>query len=87
MTEQEIIARMDELGALAETRMNQAPHNPHLQYAGILWMTQEEATEFLELRLMLPSQGQQRKEAKLRIKEKIEKRKAKKMLDNIHTPV
>lgn len=85
MTEQEIITRMDELGSLAESRMNQAPHNPHLQYAGILWMTQEEATEFLELRLMLPSAGQQREEAKLRIKEKIEKRKAKKMLDE-HAP-
>jgi hypothetical protein len=83
MTEQEIIARMNELGALAESRMNQAPHNPHLQYAGILWMTQEEATEFLELRLMLPSAGQQREEAKLRIKHKIEKRKAKKMLDDL----
>lgn len=85
MTQQEIIARMDELGALAEARMNQAPHNPHLQYAGILWMTQEEATEFLELRLMLPSAGQQREEAKLRIKEKIEKRKVKKMLDDLPT--
>lgn len=81
MTQQEIIARMDELGALAE-RMNQAPHNPHLQYAGILWMTQEEATEFLSLRLMLPSQGKQREEAKLRIKEKIEKRKSKNELDS-----
>lgn len=83
MTEQEIITRMDELGAIAESRMNQAPHNPYLQYAGILWMTQEEATEFLELRLMLPSQGQQREEAKLRIKEKIDKRKAKKVLDSV----
>lgn len=83
MTEQEIITRMNGLGALAESRMNQAPHNPHLQYAGILWMTQEEASEFLELRLMLPSQGQQREEAKLRIREKIEKRKPKKMLDSM----
>ena len=83
MTEQEIIARMNELGALAESRMNQAPHNPHLQYAGILWMTQEEATEFLELCLMLPSAGQQREAARLRIREKIEKRKAKKMLDGL----
>lgn len=87
MTEHEIITRMDELGALAEARMNQAPHNPHLQYAGILWMTQEEATEFLSLRLMLPSQGQQREEVKLRIKEKIEKRKVKKMLDFASTPL
>ena len=84
MTQQEIIARMDELGALAEARMNQAPHNPHLQYAGILWMAEEEASEFLELRLMLPSAGQQREEAKLRIKHKIEKRKAKKMLDDLY---
>lgn len=82
MTQQEIIARMDELGALAEARMNQAPHNPHLQYAAILWMAQEEATEFLSLRLMLPSQGQLREEAKLRIKEKIEKRKSKNELDS-----
>ena len=83
MTQQEIIARMDELGALAESRMNQAPHNPHLQYAGILWMNQEEASEFLSLRLMLPSHHQQREEAKLRIKEKIEKRKVKKVLDSL----
>lgn len=83
MTQQEIIARMDELGALAEARMNQAPHNPHLQYAGILWMTQEEATELLSLRLMLPSQGHQREEAKRRIKEKIEKRKARKVVDRM----
>ena len=82
MTEQEIIARMDELGALAESRINQAPHNPHLQYAGILWMTQEEVSEMLELRLMLPSAGQRREEAKLRIKEKIQKRKSKRALDS-----
>ena len=73
---------MNGLGAIAEQRMDQAPHNPHLVYAGILWMSQEEATELLELRLMLPSAGEQREAAKLRIKEKIAKRKAKKMLDS-----
>lgn len=82
MTEQEIIVRMDELGAIAESRMNQAPHNPHLQYAGILWMTQQEATEMLELRLKLPTAGQQREEAKLRIAQKIAKRKANTSLDS-----
>lgn len=81
MTQQEIIARMDELGVIAEARMNQTPHNPHLQYAGILWMTQEEASEMLELRLKLPSAGQQREEAKARIAQKIAKREAIKSLD------
>lgn len=73
---------MDELGIITEARMNQAPHNPHLQYAGILWMTQEEASEMLELRLKLPTAGQQREEAKARIAHKIAKRKANKSLDS-----
>lgn len=81
MTEQEIINRMNELSKLAKERMNTAPHNPHLVYAEVMWMTQEEATELLELRLMLPSAGRQRLEAKARITEKIAKRKSKKTVD------
>ena len=83
MTEQEIINRIDELGKAAQARMNTAPCNPHLVYAEVMWMTQEEATELLELRLMLPSAGQHRLEAKQRIAEKIAKRKAKKSLDRV----
>ncbi|MNY51596.1 hypothetical protein D3C86_1872010 [compost metagenome] len=61
--------------------MNAAPHNPHLVYAEVMWMTQEEAAELLELRLMLPSAGEQREAAKQRITEKISKRKSKKDVD------
>lgn len=82
MSEEEILLRMNELGVVAEARMNQAPHNPYLQYAGILWMTQEEASEMLELRLKLPTAGQQLEEAKVRIAQKIAKRKADKNLDS-----
>lgn len=81
MTEQEIINRINELSKPARERMNAAPHNPHLVYAEVMWMTQEEATELLELRLMLPSAGEQREAAKLRIAHKIAKRKSKKAVD------
>ncbi len=42
----------------------------------------EEASEMLELRLKLPTAGQQREEAKARIAQKIAKRKAKTSLDS-----
>lgn len=81
MTEQEIINRINELSKPAQERMNNAHYDPHLVYAEIMWMTQEEATELLELRLRLPSAGEQRLEAKARIAEKISKRKSKKAVD------
>lgn len=81
MTKDEIIFKMSQIGQRASERMQDAPHNPHLQYAEILWMTQKEASEFMQLRLMLPPQGQEREEAKARLAEKIKQRKDKKMLD------
>lgn len=84
MTKDEIIFKMNQIGQRASKCIQDAPHNPHLQYAEILWMTQEEASEFMQLRLMLPTQGQERQEAKARIAQKIRERKDKKMLDTVN---
>ena len=67
MDRQQIVNRMDEIGAAAKVRMDAAAHHPDQQYAEILFMTQEETTELLELRLMLPSAGQERREATERL--------------------
>lgn len=76
MTKEEIIARMDELGERANARVDEAPHLSNMQYAAILWMTEDEAKEFMELKLMLPTARQEREEAKLRIQKKIKLRKS-----------
>lgn len=81
MTEQQIIARMNELGAIARQRMDTLAAYPEKSYAEIMHMTQEELTEMLELRLMLPSSGEEREAAKVRIAEKIKQRKAKLCVD------
>jgi len=83
MAPEKIIQRMDELGRVARERMNNTPDNPHLVFAEIMWMTQEEASEMLELRLMLPSAGQERKEARKRIIEKISKRKLDRVIQEV----
>lgn len=70
-----ITTRMDELGAIARQRMEALAHYPEKSYAEIMHMTQEELTEMLQLRLELPSNGQQRLDAQERIKEKIKQRK------------
>ena len=70
-----ITTRMDELGAIARQRMDMIAHCPEKSYAEIMHMTQEECLEMLELRLMLPSSGEERVEAQARIKEKIKLRK------------
>ena len=63
MDRQQVVNRMEEIAAAAKVRMEAASHHPDQQYAEILFMTQEEASEFLELRLSLPSNGQERQEA------------------------
>lgn len=78
-----ITARMDELGAIARQRMDALGYCPDKSYAEIMHMTQTELEEMLQLRLMLPSSGQQRVEAQERIKEKIKQRKAKNVVDSV----
>jgi len=68
------IKRMEEISSIAAERMNSAAHQPNMQYAEILFMTQDEATEFLALRLSLPTQGQERQAARARIDQKIKAR-------------
>ena len=54
-----ITTRMDELGAIARQRMEALSHYPEKSYAEIMHMTQEELTEMVELRLMLPKESRQ----------------------------
>jgi hypothetical protein len=68
---------MDELGVIARQRMDTIAAYPEKSYAEIMHMTQEELTEMLELRLMLPSSGEEREAAKARIQVRIKQRKAK----------
>jgi len=69
-----ITKRMGEISSIASGRMYAAAHNPNMQYAEILFMSQAEASEFLELRLALPSVGQERQAARERIEQKIKAR-------------
>jgi hypothetical protein len=69
------VERMAEIVAIAGIRMHAAAHHPNIQYAEILFMTPEEACEFLQLRLMLPSAGQECEAARMRIQAKIAARK------------
>jgi hypothetical protein len=73
---------MDELGAIARQRMDALAYCPDKSYAEIMHMTQAELEEMLQLRLQLPSSGQQRVDAQERIKEKIKQRKAKNPVDS-----
>lgn len=54
-----IIARMNELGTIARVRMEAIAHHPGNIYAEVMHMTQEELTEMVELRLMLPKESRQ----------------------------
>lgn len=76
MNKEQIVSRMNELGVISKQRMEAAAHYPDKVYAEIMHMTQDECSEMLELRLMLPSSGEEREAAKLRIKEKIKIRKS-----------
>lgn len=75
MNKEQIVSRMNELGVIARQRMEASAHYPDKVYAEIMHMTQEECSEMLELRLMLPNSGEEREAAKGRIKEKINQRK------------
>lgn len=70
-----ITTRMDELGVIARQRMEALAHYPEKSYAEIMHMTQAELEEMLQLRLELPSNGQQRLDARERIQQKIKERK------------
>lgn len=69
-----IVEQMEEVSAAARCRMAAAAHTPGIQYAEILFMDQSELAEFMRLRLLLPSYGQEVFEANQRIIKKIVKR-------------
>lgn len=75
MDRQQITERMDALVASGAARMAMVAHSPNIQYAAILFMNPAEAREFLQLRLALPSAGQERAEARARLANKIRSRK------------
>ena len=53
MIEQQIIARMNELGAIARERMLSSADYPDKVFAEIMHMTQNEMEEMMQLRLSL----------------------------------
>lgn len=59
LTLEGIIRRMDELGAVAKARMEAVVHRPDKSYAEIMYMTQDELEEMLQLRLALPKESRQ----------------------------
>jgi hypothetical protein len=61
---------MDTILFAVRSRMARAEYVPGASYAEVMWMTQDEAEEFLQLRLALPSPGQLRRDAAERIKAK-----------------
>ena len=69
------IERINELCEMARRRMEIAAYASGSSYAEILWFSPEEASEFMQLRLRLPSFGQLAFEARSRIICKIVKRK------------
>lgn len=77
-----ITTRMDELGAVARQRMDAIAYCPDKSYAEIMHMTQDELEEMLQLRLKLPSSGEERLAAQERIQQKIKERKAKLGVDD-----
>lgn len=76
--EQEIIARMDELGFIARERMLSSADYPDKVFAEVMHMTQDECEEMLILRLSLPKESKQTVherclERAKRIREKMQK--------------
>ncbi len=71
-----ILTRMDQLTAIADLRKAQASdtHVRLMGGAGINYLYPEELRELNELRLKLPTYGQERKEAQDRIRERLQKR-------------
>lgn len=77
LTKQEVELRLEELTNLANERMNNAKHLPGLVYAGIFWMTDDEVEEHHNLVNILQEMSKQSSEqARVRIQEKIKKRKS-----------
>ena len=68
------IERINELCEMARQRMEVAAYAPGSSYAEILWLSHEEASEFMQLKMALPSSGQEAFEARSRIICKIIKR-------------
>lgn len=72
--DKQAIERINELCETARQRMEVAAYAPGSSYAEILWFSPEEALEFMQLQLRLPSFGQLANEARSRIICKIVKR-------------
>lgn len=68
MDRQQVVNQMAALVAVAKVRMDSAAHHSEQQYAEILFMSPVELAEFHELRLQLPSAGEERLEAQARLK-------------------
>lgn len=77
-TEQEIVARIDEIGAVARARMLQSDPITFASRGGaeVDFMTPEELAELHALKMALPTFGEMREAARERIKAKIAARKA-----------
>lgn len=71
-----ILARMDQLTAIADLRRAQASdwHVSAIGGAGMNYLNSDELRELHELRMKLPTFAQERKEAQARIKARLEKR-------------
>ena len=80
-TEQEIVARIDAIGAIARARMQQCDPITNAARGGggaeVDYMTPEELQEMHDLKMALPTFGEMRDAARKRIKAKIAARKGK----------
>ena len=68
MDRQQVVNRIAALVAAAKVRMDLVAHRPEQQYAEVLFMAPAELVEFHDLRLQLPSAGQERLDAIARLK-------------------
>lgn len=77
-TEEEIVIRIDAIGAIARARMQQCDPitNAARGVAEVDYMTPEELQEMHDLKMALPTFGEMRDAARERIKAKIAARKA-----------
>lgn len=77
-TEQDIVARIDAIGAIARARMQQCDPITNAARGGaeVDYMTPEELQEMHDLKMALPTFGEMRDAARKRIKAKIAARKA-----------
>lgn len=75
MDRKQAIRRLDELGALAQERMKNAPDQPGLVFAEIFWMTDQEVRERADLIEILRTSEDSAASAAERIRQKIARRK------------